>query len=282
MMRLEIAFNDLAQIVKTMGADAVAWKSGINNLEELSIAEILLTGREISLDEVMASEHGLLTYRGEQVLLYIKDTNKDEYTLTQTPDKGPRFHVSECKTLDKMRNDKRFDRYVVTNNTSGDFIVEWKDIKKSESGETTARLKVCKNCLDRINYQNYSDSPSSGQKEIWKNFSIEEFFSTYKSNFKSKPKFTDQTAPKGRYAPDWPEISLKTRERTNWTCQQCGVYLGAGGNRHFLHVHHINGVKGDNHSSNLQVLCILCHSEQPNHQHINVKVSVANEIKALR
>ena len=264
MMRLEIAFNDLAQIVKTMGADAVAWKSKTNNLEELSIAEILLTGREILLDEVIASEHGLLTYRGEQVLLYIKETNKDEYTLTQTPDKGPRFHVSECRTLDKMRNDKRFDRYVVTNNTSGDFIVEWKDIKKPKSGETKARLKVCKNCLDRINYQNYSDSPSSDQKEIWKNFSIEEFFSTYKSNFKSKPKFTDQTAPKGEYVSNWPEISLETRKKADWTCQQCGNYFGTDRGR--LHVHHINGVKGDNHRSNLQVLCESCHSKQPGHQ----------------
>lgn len=69
------------------------------------------------------------------------------------------------------------------------------------------------------------------------------------------------------YTPDWSIISRKLREEYNWTCQNCQIQLENNLKR-FLHVHHINGQKTDNKSANLKVLCIRCHSEQPEHQHL--------------
>ena len=37
-------------------------------------------------------------------------------------------------------------------------------------------------------------------------------------------------------------------------------------NKGFLHVHHKDGIKGNNKPSNLEVLCMLCHREKPFHQ----------------
>lgn len=46
----------------------------------------------------------------------------------------------------------------------------------------------------------------------------------------------------------------------NYTCDICGVQVNQLESE-FMHVHHINGNKVDNRQSNLQCLCIKCHSE---------------------
>ena len=40
-------------------------------------------------------------------------------------------------------------------------------------------------------------------------------------------------------------------------------------NKKDLHVHHIDGVKWNNNSNNLKVLCIDCHSKHPGHDRIS-------------
>ncbi|WP_107818437.1 HNH endonuclease [Nitrosomonas eutropha] len=51
-------------------------------------------------------------------------------------------------------------------------------------------------------------------------------------------------------------------------CQSCRSDFSAPSKRKWLHVHHINGLKHDNNKSNLAVLCISCHAQQPNHEHM--------------
>jgi len=36
----------------------------------------------------------------------------------------------------------------------------------------------------------------------------------------------------------------------------------------YLHVHHRNGQKNDNRDSNLAVMCVACHAEQPMRGHM--------------
>lgn len=281
-MRFSIAFSGLSQMVRKMGATPIQWISGAGKLDNLDIAEILLAGIEIPLEEVEVNDDGLLSYQGEQVLLYIMDTNKDEATLLHEPENAPRFHVADCRTLDTMRSAQRFDRYVVTNNTSGEFRVEFKDWATGEHGETTSHLKACKNCLNHLNYKGYKRTNGLGKSVIWNDFSIAEFFETYKSRFKQKPSYTDTTAPTGGYAKDWNEISTQFRQSIGWKCQECKADFSERGNHNLLHVHHVNGVKGDNSRHNLRGLCLLCHGEQPQHSHMHIKAGDRSKILALR
>jgi len=49
-----------------------------------------------------------------------------------------------------------------------------------------------------------------------------------------------------------------------YRCVTCSIVLVQAESR-FLHVHHRNGQKHDNADTNLKVLCIACHAEEPMH-----------------
>ena len=164
----------------------------------------------------------------------------------------------------------RYERYVVTDQTHGQFPVDWRDYGTEKSGETIARLKVCKNCLQTLNWQFYGNSNKTKRESIWNSFSITDFFMDYATFFASKPSRKDTDVSLSQYVKDWPEISKKHREEANWTCQECHAHLSQ--HPRLLHCRHRNGVRGDNSRSNLAVLCQICHSEQKYHAHMKVGI----------
>jgi hypothetical protein len=46
-----------------------------------------------------------------------------------------------------------------------------------------------------------------------------------------------------------------------------------GKDKYYLHTHHIDGNKANNHPNNFKALCIACHSEQPGFGHQRLKHS---------
>lgn len=68
------------------------------------------------------------------------------------------------------------------------------------------------------------------------------------------------------YAGDWYIISAQMREKRDFTCEKCRVRLAD--KKHLLHVHHLDRDKTNNDENNLQVLCVVCHSECEGHRHI--------------
>ncbi len=278
-MRLDLPFTELEAMVLKMGATPIQWRSGVAEL---------LGGVEIELDDLEFTDEGLLTYKGEHILLYIKDTRHSKETNEKYPENSRRFHVADCSTIEGMIAGDRLDRYIVTTNISGEFSVfyhglfskQWWEKDDGETGETVAELKVCKMCLRHLNYNEYNNATPAQKIEVWTGFSISEFFETYKSHFNQKPKFNDKTMPDPGYSDNWDEISKNYRRSVGFKCEGCDVYLG--GHKNLLHVHHKNGVQGDNDSSNLEALCILCHSKQPQHGHMHIKPKDKVSILALR
>jgi hypothetical protein len=269
-MKIDLHFPSLVSAERTMGASHLDW---LSPLETLAAPDFMVQlgreGIEIELDEIEASKDGLLTYMGQKVMLYIKDTRQDKHTLLNDPSSSRRFHVADkCKTLENMRADNRYDRYVVTTRMDGLFMVDAMSMNDGTVDEIEAPLKVCKNCLKALDYKGYANTGYAGQKTIWSQFVIDTFFDEFTTKFRKIPKFTDRTYPPSQYTNDWDNVSEHSRKAANWTCSGCGVVLAE--HRHLLHVHHINGVKGDNSTHNLEVLCSQCHQTKPGHQHMYV------------
>ena len=272
-MKIEVEFAELKALVKKMGAKPVNWDSEAQKAPPPDFAKRLEEGIDLKkLDDVVPAENGLLTYKDEQVLLYIKDHgHMDRDKLLNSPKDARRFHVADCVTLDDMRQKKKFDRYVVTTRKDGSFEVDYFDDVQKKTVSIESKLRACMNCLKMINYQEYEKAPKKQQRKIWNAFDLREFFKIYATFFRNRPPYTDKTFPSGIYEPDWPEISKKYRDAADWKCQntQCGVDLSA--HKRLLDVHHISGNKRDNYSGNLKVLCKECHRNQPFHSHYKVR-----------
>ena len=279
-MRINADFAALRRLVADMGAERSAWQLGAPRLSDLEVLRAELEEwKEIPLGEV-ENAGGLLSYKGEQVVLYIMNTRQDRDTLLYDKKNARRFHVAECRTLDRMREEGRFERYVVTTRKTGRFLVTATDRHTNETEELEAELGPCINCLMKLGWQDFGNLSKSLRDEIWEAFSIEDFFAEYSTFFHSKPTYTDETAPNDCYVAGWSKLSKQIREERGWRCEQCNVDLHE--HQRLLHCHHINGVISDNRRSNIQALCILCHSEQPLHSQLRPKPSDRRVIDRLR
>ncbi|KGJ97947.1 HNH endonuclease [Colwellia psychrerythraea] len=273
-MRLTVDLSSLQQAVKAMGAERIDFElsSELTPIEPIDTQ--LGEGLEVNLEEI-EFETGLASYQGRQVLLYIRDHGGRVSTALNDGSKGNKYHIADCGTLAEMRAKGRFDRYVVTNKLSGQFHISGDDWETNQHTEGEANLKVCKNCLAHLNYQGYKNKVRG---PIFNAFDLTDFFDTYSSFFKFMP---SGAANKNiGYSKDWDVLSRKTREKFNYQCQQCALDLNQ--HKRLLHVHHINGVKSDNSSSNLTPLCCDCHRKQPLHQHMFIKHEDSKRISQLR
>lgn len=274
-MKIKVDFSALNQAVKKMGAVQVNFSPPSDTPSFGSTAARLKKGIRVPLSVVIPSTAGPLEYDGEQVLLYIQDHGGKVENTLQNGKNGNKYHVSFCTALERMKTVGRFERYVITNNTSGVFHISGFKYPSKEPLEGSANLNVCKYCLSKLNYNNYN----SNKGAVFKAFSLEEFFERYKPHFKKKPSRKAGKGSADGYPEDWAEISSRFRESRNWQCENCKVNLES--HKSLLHTHHKSGVKSDNTLSNLEALCILCHAEQPHHQQMKKGIKAEDRKKVL-
>lgn len=281
-MKIDAKQPELQALVAKMGARQIEWSSRWSSPERRALLEELET-RGVDFGDIAKIEvtpEGFLTYENELVVLYIRDVKTDAATARSKPEDLRRFHIFDCVTLDTMRKEKRFDRYVASSRKDGFFTIDARNWKTKSVETMDAQLLVCKNCLGALNYEGFACATRSARDKLWRGFSIKEFFEENLAWFSSLPRYSDRDAPPSDYVEEWPAISLRVRSNTGWKCDECSIVLADRGLRRFLHVHHINGVAGDNRPANLRALCVECHAAQAGHG--RMAAAFKAEIEKLR
>lgn len=267
--------NSLNRLKRQMGVEKHVYGTFGNSQSQGYQIQLATTGIDIEdLSQLTPLDDHTLTFKGQRIILYIRDVNNwsDEINL-------PKFHVANCQTLQKMQEQGRKKRYVVSQNESDIFhlnLVNGKTVKKTEQ-----KLDVCKNCLETLHWNNYSKRMSYQEKNnCVNNFRVEDFFIKYPKSFLNKNGYSEESSSINRYNEDWKNVSDKYKDSKKWTCENCRVVLSS--NRYLLHTHHINGQKNDNSINNLMALCVECHANQSMHSHMRKNPATSRNIREVR
>lgn len=230
----------------------------------------------------------MFSHDGEHAFLYIDEPRVSEEFLSEVPaENAQRFHlVKRCSTLLTMHNKGKSERYVLIQNSEGTFPSKPYDYflgRTNTNRKIDAKLLPCKNCLGELAYMGYA-KPGSGylttqkkakNNDIFLNFNVKKFFKHYEPFFFDENYFRKNADDgKANYTASHARIRDELLVRFKYTCQECGVELGDRPD--LLHMHHINGRRGDNQSSNLELLCILCHALRPMHAHMKSLIKPAD------
>ena len=253
-----------------LGSFSLNYKGKGLTKEELDA--LFSKGIDVDFKDITKLDDGTLAYKDKRVLVYIRDIG--DYSMhykrhTSDVESLPKFHVSWCRALSEKHDKNQFGRYVVSQNVNGDFAVCVISGNKVVR-QSTERLRICKNCLEIIGWEEYSRTMQPDQKtQIVSKFLIPDFFEKYPRELvHRKPEHSDLTSPLNMYSEDFGEIGTRLKEKLNWECQGCNRNLGEKHLRKYLHVHHINSQKNDNRGDNLKALCLKCHAEEDGHGHM--------------
>jgi hypothetical protein len=168
----------------------------------------------------------------------------------------PRFHLKRCEKIEELFTMGYGKLYEWSNNELNDITDRYtREVYKNQT------LKLCKHCRNLIIGVNIKNT--------------EDFFNTLDTE---QHKETDING----YVIKWTKISNQYRENKNYTCESCGIKPKNSIDKRYWHVHHKDGNKMNNKESNLECLCVLCHSHKDLHHEANFnKTRMQRELESF-
>jgi hypothetical protein len=259
---------DLNALRRAMSAElrdyCAAPPSDVLTIEE--IERLAGEGIEIPLDQVQVLNDGTHFYKGRRVIVYIRDVAEYGNRVSM-----PKYHLAMCSTLYTMIDEGRYQRrYVVATRDDGRFSIQ--RIRGEAVIKSEEELDICQQCLDELKYKLFSLRMNRDARiKMVRGFSIREFFDEYgKSCVWATPTFDAVHAPANVYSHQFYRVAKSLKDRRGYRCEEidCHLDLSSPQDRRFLHAHHVNADKSDNHPSNIKLLCIRCHANEFQHSHL--------------
>lgn len=158
---------------------------------------------------------------------------------------NPKFHLTRCEKIEELFS-SGFGRYYKWSNNELNDITE-RGTRKIYQNQ---KLQLCSYCRGSIigvsNTKDFFDTLDKTEIEQ-ENVEVDVF----------------------GYTKDWQKISYAYRQSKDFICEHCGIKPKNKFDKRFWHVHHKDGDKTNNKPSNLECLCILCHSYKDLHHEDN-------------
>ena len=205
------------------------------------------------IDPMVEIRRGTMEFRDNGIFVINPDTGdeqqvyvyKHDYWLYRYGNKIPRYHICKCSTICEFMERGAFDGHYVRANTDP------VPVRSKETGEEeeVSGMPLCQNCLSKIS--EYGRITSTQFVEC----------------LRAANGIDETETPEEvevdifGYTRDWEEISRRYREKHFYTCERCGLRINDFFDSTYIHCHHRDGNKLNNAESNLECLCIRCHSE---------------------
>lgn len=226
-------FDGLKNLLRNLGyqiGEAHGYKP--IEVEDVTLEQIRNGEIEFADDGIFVNSDGVR----RQIFLYKRSYHLDLYGK-------PRFHIRKCSTIESfMLADRSIPEYRRANTAS----VMVRDMDNGNRDTDVSDLPLCKFCL-AMAQEGYSGMDTSDFVEILKNAQEAETEEDVEVDIFG-------------YTKGWEMISRQFRQSHNYTCERCGIHIEDPFDQQYIHTHHINSRKTDNRLSNLQCLCIRCHS----------------------
>ncbi|WP_258104672.1 HNH endonuclease signature motif containing protein [Marinoscillum sp. MHG1-6] len=224
-----------------MGFPKLSGKSGFQLIKGVDFENAYKAGSISFEDDGIYLEYNGRKYKG---YMFIQQAY---ITYNNGPVKMPRFHTMKCEKIREFLEDGRFkSRYEFSNSSRNNLI----DIQTKKRYDNEV-LELCTFCR-----QEYAETIADTQE-------FEQLLD--KDEYKSDILEVDLFG----YVRGKEKISKLYREKMSYTCESCGVQAKNRGDRRYWHTHHINGDKTMNDESNLECLCVCCHSQKDQRHEAN-------------
>lgn len=153
---------------------------GLNDIDKALVSG----GIEINWEDVdLLESTSQITYKGRYVIAYIKNQTKYKDVAP-----SPKFHLAKCSTIKGAElRDVYNTRYHIAKQQDDNFYLKVSDSFGNEK-IVKQKLLVCKNCLNAIEWKNYKNYKILERDRVFRNFSLEEYFSVYVDTMVSAPK----------------------------------------------------------------------------------------------
>lgn len=221
-------------------------------LHDNEFPEVGNTSRPViirGIDFKKAVQDGKVQYQEDGI--HIDDTrvyvHQESYQDQYLRDgKTPKIHIVKCEIM----NNPRIKNFTASNDKKH-------DIKNRDTGEIYKGLKllVCRYCQEKLKVDGHYDLADIKDTEDF-----------YDALFdKSQPQEKEVAVDIHGYPFNFRRISKRYKKSKAYTCEQCYIKPNKFHHRKYWHVHHIDGKKTNNETSNLECLCIRCHAKIDDH-----------------